>query len=56
MEVSGQMQLWPEEKVLGTHWIGGWIVLRAGLEMVAKRKIFSPLPVIEISRRAWRYI
>jgi hypothetical protein len=27
----------PEEKALGTHWIGGWMVLRAGMDDVEKR-------------------
>jgi hypothetical protein len=26
------------EMFLGTHWIGGWVVPRAGLDAVAKRK------------------
>jgi hypothetical protein len=35
-----------EERDPGTHWIGGWEGLRAGLDAVKKRKIL-PLPGIE---------
>jgi len=39
---------WPlycREKAPGTHWIGGWVGLIAGLDAVAKRKnlIFAPV-------------
>jgi hypothetical protein len=30
------------ETALGTHWIGGWVSPRAGLDEVEKRKIPSP--------------
>jgi hypothetical protein len=30
------------EIVPGTHWIGGWVGLRVGLDAVVKRKIPSP--------------
>jgi hypothetical protein len=26
----------PTEKASGTHWIGGWVVLRAGLDDIEK--------------------
>jgi hypothetical protein len=32
----------PRERVPGTHWIGGWVGPRAGLDAVSKRKIHSP--------------
>jgi hypothetical protein len=32
-------QLYPQKKVPGTHWIGGWVGPRAVLDMVVKRKI-----------------
>jgi hypothetical protein len=32
----------PRERNPGTHWIGGWVDPRAGLNMVAKGKIPSP--------------
>jgi len=46
MEVSGQLHI-PTglplgERALDTHWIGGWLGPRAGLDMVVKRKIPSP--------------
>jgi hypothetical protein len=47
MEVSGQLQdpaaLSAGERVLGTHWIGGWVVRRVCLDAVEKRKIFKCL-------------
>jgi len=46
MEVSGQLHapasLPPRERATGTHWIGGWLDPRAGLDMVSERKIPSP--------------
>jgi hypothetical protein len=42
---------WPRfssrERTPGTHWIGGWVGLRAGLDTEARGKILSPLPEIE---------
>jgi hypothetical protein len=32
----------PRERAPGTHWIGGWVGRRAGLDAVVKRKIPSP--------------
>jgi hypothetical protein len=32
----------PRERAPGTHWIGGWVGPRAGLDAVVKRKIPSP--------------
>jgi hypothetical protein len=37
----------PGEKAHCTHWIGGWMDLRTGLDNMEKRKI-STLPGIEI--------
>jgi hypothetical protein len=34
--------LYPQEKSLWYHWIGGWVGLRAVLDEVVKRKIHSP--------------
>jgi hypothetical protein len=31
----------PGERTLGTHWIGGWMGPRAGLEMMVNRKILN---------------
>jgi hypothetical protein len=43
--VSGQLHaqaaLPPRDKAPGTHWIGGWVGPRAGLDTVVKRKILS---------------
>jgi hypothetical protein len=32
----------PRERAPGTHWIGGWVGPRAGLDMVVRRKSPSP--------------
>jgi hypothetical protein len=32
------------EKAAGTHWIGGWVDARAGLEEEAKKKRTYPAP------------
>jgi hypothetical protein len=32
----------PRERTPGTHWIGGWLGTRAGLDAMVKRKIPSP--------------
>jgi hypothetical protein len=37
----------PGEKAPGTHWIGRWVGLRAGLDYMEKRK-FLTLPGLEI--------
>jgi hypothetical protein len=38
----------------GTQWIGGWVDLRAGLDIVEKRKIM-PLPGFSLGRPARFY-
>jgi hypothetical protein len=49
--VSGQLHapaaLPPGERAPGTHWIGGWVDLRAGLDDMGKRKFFT-LPGFEL--------
>jgi hypothetical protein len=37
----------PEETAPGTHWIGGWVDPRAGLDDVEKRK-FLTLPGLDL--------
>jgi hypothetical protein len=32
----------PRERAPGTHWIGGWVGPRAGLDAVVKRKFQAP--------------
>jgi hypothetical protein len=32
----------PRERASGTHWIGGWVDPKVGLDMLLKRKIASP--------------
>jgi hypothetical protein len=48
MGVSGQRhapaaRFTPGERTPGTHWIGGWVGLRAGLDAWARKK--SSVPV-----------
>jgi hypothetical protein len=31
--------LYPREKILGTHWIGGWVCIRTGLDTDVRGKI-----------------
>jgi hypothetical protein len=38
----------PRGKDPGTHWTGGWIGLRAGLDTEARGKNHFPLPRIEL--------
>jgi hypothetical protein len=33
----------PGERAPGIHWIGGWVDLRAGLDDLKKRKLFTLL-------------
>jgi hypothetical protein len=47
MGVSGQRHapaasFTPGERTPSTHWIGGWVGLRAGLDPGARRKILCP--------------
>jgi hypothetical protein len=48
MEVSGQLHTLatlPPDSLTATHWIGGWVGPRLGLDAV--EKTFIPLPQIE---------
>jgi hypothetical protein len=51
MEVSGPTsrpgRFIPRKSALGTHWIGGWVGPRAGLDAVVKRKNSQPLSGLE---------
>jgi hypothetical protein len=54
MGVSGQSQapvaLYPRGKEPRTHWTGGGVGLRAGLNKDARGKILSPLPGSNLDR------
>jgi hypothetical protein len=39
--------LYPRERLPGSHWIGGWVGLRDGLDDVEKKK-FLMIPGLEI--------
>jgi hypothetical protein len=60
MGVSGHqhalalLHLW--ERTPGTHWIGGWVGLRAGLDTEARRKIICPCRGSNPGHRVWRQI
>jgi hypothetical protein len=40
--VSRSSRFTPRKSAPGTHWIGGWVGPRAGLDAVVKRKVPSP--------------
>jgi hypothetical protein len=40
--VSCRDYLTPRERVPGTHWIGGWVGPRVGLDALEKGKISAP--------------
>jgi hypothetical protein len=42
----------PGERAPGTHWIGGWVDPRAGLDDLADRK-FMTLPGLELRPLRW---
>jgi hypothetical protein len=44
----------PRERAPGTHWIGGWVDLRAGVDDLENRK-FLTLPGLELQPVASRY-
>jgi hypothetical protein len=57
MEVSGQRhsptaRFTSGERTPGTHWIGGWVGLRAGLDAGARRKILCPCRGSDLDRPA----
>jgi hypothetical protein len=41
MELSGQLHP-PGERAPGTHYVGGWVGLRAGLDAVEERNNYCP--------------
>jgi hypothetical protein len=47
----------PGEGAPGTHWIGGWLVPRAGLDVMEKRKILRPAGnrILAVQSVACRY-
>jgi hypothetical protein len=55
MGVSGQHNapaaLYPGERTPGTHWTGGWVGLRAGLDAEARKKFSASVgdqtPVVQ---------
>jgi hypothetical protein len=47
-QLNATAALPPGEKGPRTHWIGGWVDPRAGLDDVEKRKFLTP-PGLEIS-------
>jgi hypothetical protein len=42
VSVTPRPRFTPGERTPGTHWIGGWVGLRAGLDAGARRKILCP--------------
>jgi hypothetical protein len=42
VSVTPRPRFTPGERTLGTHWIGGWVGSRAGLDAGTKKKIICP--------------
>jgi hypothetical protein len=42
------LPLYPRERAPGTHFIGGWVDPRAGLDDMEKWKLFFTLPGLEL--------
>jgi hypothetical protein len=42
VSITSRPRFTPEERTPGTHWIGGWVGLRAGLDAEARIKILCP--------------
>jgi hypothetical protein len=56
MEVGGQLHAsatLPAVKNIGTHWIGGWVGPRAGLDGLEKRKCVSWQFTLAIDLGSW---
>jgi hypothetical protein len=58
MEVSGQLHapgsFTPGKRTFGTHWIGGWVDLRVGLDAVPRRIYSSPCQESKPTRHVTR--
>jgi hypothetical protein len=44
VSVTPRLRFSPGERTPDTHWTGGWVGPRAGLDTEAREKILSPLP------------
>jgi hypothetical protein len=61
MEVSGQRHapatLYPRERTPGTHWIGGWVGPRAGIDTEAREETCASagdrIPVVQSVVYGW---
>jgi hypothetical protein len=42
VSITPRPRFTPGERTVGTHWIGGWVGSRAGLDAEARRKILCP--------------
>jgi hypothetical protein len=47
---SRPFRLTPEERAPSTHWIGGWVGPKAGLDNVEKRKFLTLLGLERITK------
>jgi hypothetical protein len=47
VSVTPRPRVTPRKRTSGTHWAGGWVGPRAGLDTEATGKILLPLPGIE---------
>jgi hypothetical protein len=56
VSVTPRPRFTPGERTPGTHWIGGWVGFRAGLDAGARRKILCPCRGSNPDRPARRII
>jgi hypothetical protein len=47
VSITPRPRFTPGERTPGTHWTGGWVGLRAGMDKEVRGKIISPMPGIE---------
>jgi hypothetical protein len=46
VSVTPRPRFTPGERTPGTHWIGGWVGPRAGLDAGARRKVYTGIKTV----------